>query len=466
MINKITNVLNHSETWQNLLLILLVAGVLPFFMLSFYCHPSADDFWLTNIAIAKGSWAAQWEIRQTWSGRYFAMFLASFNPLVYQWFTGYKIIPAFTLLLLGSSIYYFIRQLCCTAISCQTTLLFTLLLLTLYLGFMPVVSQTIYWLSGTISYQFATIGLFLLGGLLINLYKTLPWPKYIISLVLIFGIIGLNETTMAWLVYILFAVLVLNIYYIRSFSNAQLGLLIFAGLCCCLVLVAPGNAVRSAEYPEAGRFFYAIFYAVAVTINNSFNWLTRTPILLVTVIFMGAALKFKVTNQLSKVPLALIWLVYVGGIVVCFFVSYYSKSDHAPPRVQDSIFLLFITGWFLCWWFTLPHLGAVVTFRLITWPKYIFIVIAGFCFYTIFINPTSHIREAYSDLFSGRASRYNVEMHARYTYLKTSNCQTCTIPAVKNIPKTIFFEEIPADTTWKNRYFSQYFGKKLMIIQP
>ncbi|MDQ3290581.1 MAG: hypothetical protein M3Q05_04760, partial [Bacteroidota bacterium] len=64
--------------------------LLPFLLLAAFCHPSADDFWLTNLVIAKGPWQAQLDMRQNWSGRYTSMLLGSFNPLVYRSITLYK----------------------------------------------------------------------------------------------------------------------------------------------------------------------------------------------------------------------------------------------------------------------------------------------------------------------------------------------------------------------------------------
>ncbi|MDQ3291211.1 MAG: hypothetical protein M3Q05_07970, partial [Bacteroidota bacterium] len=76
----------------------------------------------------------------------------------------------------------------------------------------------------------------------------------------------------------------------------------------------------------------------------------------------------------------------------------------------------------------------------------------------------SNVQVAYSDLLSGKADHYNQEMQTRYATLKNSNCQSCPIKTVKNRPKTIFFEEVPADTSWENTFYAQYFGKKLLLV--
>ena len=57
-------------------------------------------------------------------------------------------------------------------------------------------------------------------------------------------------------------------------------------------------------------------------------------------------------------------------------------------------------------------------------------------------------------------------MNARYRQLKKSTCQICPIKAVKNIPKTIFFEEVDTDTTgWRNKHTAKYFGKKTLLVE-
>ncbi len=147
LIKRVKKIASEKKFLLHLSLFILGLALLPFVVLSGYCQPFADDFWLTNIAIEKGSWQAQLEIRQAWSGRYFAMFLGSINPLVYQSFIGYKLLPLLLIFFTLAALYLFISQLM-PGIAPKQRLLYTLLLQVLYLGFMPAVAAGYYWMSG------------------------------------------------------------------------------------------------------------------------------------------------------------------------------------------------------------------------------------------------------------------------------------------------------------------------------
>jgi hypothetical protein len=452
---------------EYLLLLGLGAALLPFFLLAAYCHPAADDFWLTNLVREKGMWAAQWEIRQTWSGRYTSMLLASMNPLVFGSISAYKAMAFILLALLVLAVHYFVAAFLGRALPRRQSALAALVFLALYLGFMPVVSQVVYWLSGALSYQAAHIALLLLFGRLLRPVAGSAFTPgfFLLNALLVLFIAGLNETAMALLLYLLAGLVLLSWWGSGRLSKPLLGLLGFAVLGAAVVVLAPGNAIRSADFPQQGRFFFSLAYAGAVAINNSFNWLTSGPVLLFTLLFLPFCLRVQAWPlRWQNVHPFFTWLFFYGALVTCFFVSYYSKGGAAVPRVQDTIYLVFLTGWFGNVFHTVRFLAANGWQAPALRPYAVSLLwVLGLLW--LLLSPASHIRTAWSDLASGRAARYDQEMKARYALLRQSDCQVCPIPAIQHVPATIFFEEIPADTTWKNRYFSEYFGKKLMVLE-
>jgi len=440
--------------------------VIPFLLLAFYCHPSADDYWQTNIAIEKGIWQAYLEILQTWSGRYFTMMLTASNPLVFHSLAGYKILPVvFFLSFLGSSA-YFIRAVL-SASRWSTIWFLTLIIFALYLSFMPTVAQVFYWMSGVLHYQVAHIMFLILFGLLIRVtYKQqLSWPNWFLAGVLIFLIAGSNETVTGIQFFLLFSLLCLNFLLNGKINIKLIGLFLIAAFGTALLVLSPGNNVRIAAYPNHGQFWFSTFYATAISLNNTFNWLSLTPVLLLTILYIPFAFR------MPALPLAWQklhplwgWLLLAGTLFTGYFVSYWSKGDHAPPRVQDTIYLFFLFGWFLNIWITVQHLVQLGWAKPVL-PQFVVYGLILICSLSFFQRERSNIRNAYADIFSGRALHYNNAMLNRYKFLLENSCEVCEIPAIQNVPKTIFFEEIPADTTWKNRYFSKYFGKKLMIMK-
>lgn len=451
---------------ETVVLLGLAVLLLPFFLLAFYCHPSADDFWLTNLVREKGIWQAQWEIRQTWSGRYTSMFLTSINPLVFGSFGAYKALAFVLLALLALALQYFVAAWLNRDLWSGRTTLLSLTGLALYLGFMPVVSQVVYWMSGSLNYQVAHIALLVLfGRLLRNRQQGFSASRLAIDGLLVLVIAGVNETAMALLFYLLAGLAALSWWNQGKPDKTLVLLLALTVLGIALVALAPGNFQRSAEYPQQGQLFFSLGYAGAVALNNSFNWLVFGPVLPVTALFIPFCKQIKNwPESWRRIHPVLTWLFFYGALLTCFFVSYFSKGDHAPPRVQDSIFLVFLIGWFGNIFHTGQYLAAR-GWQPRAWPGYAVVLLWLLTFLWMWQSPRSNIAIAWGDLASGRAARYDQEMQARYARLQASNCQVCPIPAVENIPATIFFEEIPADTTWKNRYFAEYFGKKLMLME-
>ena len=80
-------------------IILLSLLVIPFIAISFFDHPSADDYIISAVVRDNGFLAHYRQVYFEWSGRYFSTLLECFNPLVYNWFFGYKLIPILLIVL-------------------------------------------------------------------------------------------------------------------------------------------------------------------------------------------------------------------------------------------------------------------------------------------------------------------------------------------------------------------------------
>lgn len=65
----------------------------PYIFISFYNHPSVDDYFFTYKVHTLGFWGAQYDWFTTWTGRYFSTLILSFHPLWLKVSFIYKIIP-------------------------------------------------------------------------------------------------------------------------------------------------------------------------------------------------------------------------------------------------------------------------------------------------------------------------------------------------------------------------------------
>jgi hypothetical protein len=77
-----------------------------------------------------------------------------------------------------------------------------------------------------------------------------------------------------------------------------------------------------------------------------------------------------------------------------------------------------------------------------------------------------NLRTMYADIRLGIAKRYDQEMSQRYTQIRESKSDTIYIAPLKNIPKSLCFDDIK--TTEKhlwNKCYATYFEKKVIILK-
>ncbi|RDC62064.1 DUF6056 family protein [Adhaeribacter pallidiroseus] len=458
----------HRFGWVNIGLLLLSLAVLPFLILAAFCHPSADDFWLTNMVVAKGAWQAQADIRQNWSGRYTSMFLGSFNPLVYDSLIGYKLLPILLIFLNLTSLYLLITRIL-LHIPTKLKIFYTLLLQVLYLGFMPAIASGYYWMSSALNYQTAIICLLLLSGGLISFKQkrtTLRQGGYIVVLsFLIIAGIGCNELSMVIIVEGLLGLFLIDSWRYKRINRMLLYFLVLALGCSLLVILSPGNVARLQTHTNHSNLLYAFSYALAVTLNNTCNYLTLSPILLLTLLFIPVSYKLFKNISIHQLPHPIITTTLLYLLIFQFyFIIYWNRGMHAPIWTQNYIYFIFLLGWFL-------NVSLIVKYYQIhrpgfqhQLPTYAQVLLLGACFLLIFHNKQSNVRTAYADWLSGEAAAYNQELTNRHNYLKTSTCSVCSVKDLTHRPKSIYFRQEPKISEWENDLNAQFYSKKAITI--
>jgi len=64
-----------QNTLYVILLVLLMVAIIPFFLLIFYAHPSADDYSYANVFLTGDFWERIVGEYKAWKGRYFGIFV-------------------------------------------------------------------------------------------------------------------------------------------------------------------------------------------------------------------------------------------------------------------------------------------------------------------------------------------------------------------------------------------------------
>lgn len=228
--NKIINKLNKFITLKNILLVIIIITILlmiPILRVSFYTHPSADDYsYGINTAnviknegimeVFKGTIKTLNEFYSTWQGTYSAIILFSLNPSVFG--NNMYFLTTFIIIgLLFIAMYYFLKQIINKFLKCDKKI-FWICLLALFLLFietMPDKCQGLFWWNGASFYMIFLALEFLEWGLLVKRYFLGEKTKlnYVLLSILIAIIGGGNYVTALQQIIIL---ALINIYTLKN----------------------------------------------------------------------------------------------------------------------------------------------------------------------------------------------------------------------------------------------------------
>ena len=446
---------------DNFIISIGILTFLPFIVISFFNNPTADDFCYNCQSRDLGFWNAQLSSYNGWTGRYFSTAILSIKPLVSDSFLIYKLIPIILLISLFTSIYY-LSSLLFFNLKKRDFFILTFFIMTLYLIQMPSISQGFYWLAGSITYQLSNILAILLFCFLIKLIETNEIKYLIISIFFAFLVIGSNEASMLLISFLIGVIFILKSIQQKKINYSILILLIFTVIFSVIVIKSPGNSIRASSYPNKNQIFYAIYKSILAVKSYLGIWL---PFIIVFTFIFFDYLNKKIEIRASKIfnvnPI-IVFLIVFSIPFIGFFTGYWSVGRTPPFRTINVIYFYFLIG--------LIYLTFVLFFKLkqndnnfITyskWVKYsLFIIIF------IQLGQENNIRTAYSDLFSGKAYNYDLELKNRYKNIQNSSNDILYVPKLTYEPITIFCGDITNDSKdWRNQCYDSYFKPINIII--
>jgi len=290
-------------------------------------------------------------------------------------------------------------------------------------------------------------------------------------IILTIMIIGSNETSM-FILYLVFSfVIMINLIIKKRFDTFLFILLIVATIGSLIVILAPGNQIRTQRivqehlYPTNPDYIHNVIHASILSIKTTFRkiiyWLRNLPlIVLFAILYMPVGQKNE--YRIFSIHPLISFVIMITLIVASYFPSYWA-TNYIEARVENISYFIFLLLFFLNiqvinnW---LIYRNLVSIRRL---PKYIIVII---CSLTIlWILPFNTIRIAYDDLFSERAYLYNRQLERRYKILDSRNDASCTVRKLDYHPVTIFHGDITSDEKhWINTCTANYFKKKAIRI--
>ena len=457
---------------NNLVLLFLFLTIIPFIILSFYVHPCWDDFEYSEIAYKNGFFHSQYIWYETWSGRYFSTaVLSTINPLLFRSVIGYKIITALFILLFIVSVYYLVSEIASESINLKQKLICTLSFCYLFVCGLPASDLALFWLASTVIYQFANIMMLVLTVLFIRFIKirnvSISKGLVISICLLIFAIEGSNEVSMLTTTIFFAAVFAGNFILTRKFDKY---LFLFAAasvISFLIVYLAPGNDYRLTTNPDSHQLLYSLKNSAIDLIKFIIYRIYNLPLLIFSVLFISFYYKivsFKKSEDIKVMinpfhSVALYLIILFSGI----FVSYWSLGTSTPYRTLNVIFFIFLLGWFLNIMIIVNYLYAKEKLKMNDIPGYAYILLCLAVLFS-FMKETGSVKEAYKDLVSGKAQKFNAQLNDRYSSIYSSTTDTVKVDSLSNIPRSFFYYDIGPDPNGKyNKLQSEFFEKKFII---
>jgi len=450
---------------KKLLLSLFVIILLPYFLVSFYCHPAADDFEYAASSLRKGYWFSYFRDYQVWNGRFTSNLFVFASPLILHSFTIYKLIPLILIILTYVSLLYFIRTITGNKVAGVALHLYTLIIVSLYLCNAPSFVETFYWYTGAITYQLATVLMVIYFALFFRFINHDYFYNRVIHrcilLILIPIICGFNEVIMLMMLSFCFLFLIKWIQLKRKHYGVVILFLCFALASAAFMILAPGNKGRASNFSDNHQLFYSLYMTALQVIRFMFKWIVQVQFIIATILFipiskylMKVSPFFK--NKFYVSPLITFSSLF-GIIFLCVFPAYWSMGMLGQHRTLNVAYFFFILLWFLnvhlaVHYFSSKKLPIIRSNR----SKGILVVllIVGLVF-------TNNGYTVFADLVSGRARTYNDEMNVRYAKINSSAKSHAKEAIVENLsakPVSLRIYDITCDSeNWINKSYSDYF---------
>lgn len=468
--------MTHYTSWFNipenrlkLLILAFVILLLPFIALSFFTFPTTDDYCHTLAVKDMGYWGYQQEYWKTWSGRYIGTLISATQPLAYDSYLGYKIAPIVIILLYVHALLTFARALTGNKLPEWQRALLAFLLLFVLIAEIPMVSGYFYWYTGYY-YTIADIGTLYLFAFLFRNYPNLSGKHIAIICFGMILLIGMNEYTLVWLVILSGALFFFNSIITKKLQLKLLIMSIVALTFGVLSVTAPGNAARA----ESGLYPTPLKYNLLFSLKNSLAWqihnfsqMAPALCVLTLVLIPIACLLFKAKTKddfrFFSVNPALSILIFATCLYLSYFPSYWSIAE--PPNLRGQCLINFWTliGWtynvfvLIFWALERGKMAIVTTLGPLGW-------VVGLYFFSLYASNFNY-RSAWSDLLTGRAARFNREMHERTALVLSTKEPQVYVPKLKNVPYTILIVNGLSDPAWasvevNNGCAEWYFKKK------
>lgn len=483
-----------TETINGLLILSGIYVLLPFFYITRYDYPSADDYgfaiWFPQhglLYMAKQQYLG-------WGGRYLLPFIYRLNPIVAHSLAGYRLFAAGIILLFAAVTVLTVRSLFKEYLSRRQTLGLSALFITLYFARTPGTAEAFYWYSSYSIYQLPNILFLLLLAALAEMRRqATPAPALLAwSALLCILIIGCNEVSLIMTCLFIGYLTLARYIKDRKLTRELILLCTVCAIFAVIEIAAPGNYARmSLDRRTFGSVIWTIAGSLATTAIYGSQWIG--PLLAASVLYVpifGVPLARKMRKMATSQPATsrsaatrrpaatrgsfdpsargFAWF-FLGSMVFLLVFVMWTTRGSDLGRILDVVYFYLIAGYFFFLQLLtnkfLPRLDFIDRH-----PMGCALLGLGL-FAATLLDLNNNVSTAYIDLLSGKAAAYDEALTGRDAKARasasTGKSDTCRVPALPDAPATIFFTDIrplsDRSGLWINGHYSNYWHSGFVV---
>jgi Family of unknown function (DUF6056) len=480
---------------QRMTWVVLIIGLLPFVVLSFYSHPALDDYSDALLRNKLGFWEAQRNLYLTWTGRFTtSLLLTELSPVYYRLMGIYWLVPVGALLALLGSLYVLLSTLTGAFWQRSTRLMASGMILVLWLLRASSIAEVLYWYNGVAVYTLPTALLLLWLAAMLRYWQAPPpaargWLLLVVAASI--ALAGTNEFLALGTLTIVGLLWLWELARRGHRHYALLALLVLLSLAVAFSFLAPGNMQRAATIDRVIPLYWIVFGSVGSSAYMLLNWLSNGVLLITTVLVLPALGRLAAAPNvrlrwLGRIHPLLMALMLVGILVLMSIPSYWATGGMMPLRARAMLYFVFIISWFtliinilIYRHQSLNHPVTRYIRRSYVWPARLSSIL--WLWLLIYLATDHNVRllrenmgqgsnnaiVAYRDWFSGAARSYHAEQNQRYQLLAHTADERVQLPPLKAMPPSLLYYDITTDSTyWGNVVYARYFGKRAIWIGP
>lgn len=460
-----------AAIWQvSLPWLAATVGILPFLLLSAYSYPSADDWYMAADTMEKGFLQANVDYYMHTTGRFFSSAFLFMHPMLLSFgaFKCYSL--ALVIGLVGCTRWAVGSWFPAASSIWKWTAALTLVVA--FLWGMATPAQGFYWGTGSAGYTQSALFSLAIAGLFGRRSLDITWrPHFAVLLLaslLAIAATGCTEVAMALLLLHVVAWNALYFWINRRISRPLAILLLATIFGAVLVVISPGNALRSAVYSNGVNHVLpaAVALALKLGIKQVLLWLVFVPFALLSLVAIIAwPADAPVSRQRGWELVILAISLMACTIFGAYFLGTWCMGASIPMRGVNLVLLFFFIDWLVL----LAGLVALLRTTAVELPRPGLVLSLGLvCVLLATLASTpNNIKTAWRDLLSGDAARYSAELTKRHELLRSTLEQDVLVPPLKSRPKTLFFNDLTPDpTNWRNTGCARFFHKRSIALTP